>query len=321
VKHSGRIDQRPSFQFYPADWLAETGLRMCSLGARGLWMECLCIAFNSPERGVLRKQNASSVESKDLARMVGASEDEIEALLLELEAAGVFSRAPDGAIYSRRMIRDEKFRAQRAEAGRLGGIAGAKYGILGGRPSKTQANVERETPPSSSSSTSTTKKTTTKNPQPSPPDGVEFELVWRSYPNTAGRTPAEKICRALVKSRKATWAQLATASSNYAASVAGKDRQYVKHGSTFFGPKEHWRDFLEDSSRDGAKLGPWGYSGSIGGDDYYHPNEVNAFDAREEMEAKMRAERTPEENAAKDAADRAFFAEHSKNNARLLSGG
>jgi len=52
-----------------------------------------------------------------LARMVGASLQETEALLGELEAVGVFSRTPEGVIFSRRMVRDEELRQTRATGG------------------------------------------------------------------------------------------------------------------------------------------------------------------------------------------------------------
>jgi hypothetical protein len=52
-----------------------------------------------------------------LARMVGTSEQEVLALLEELEGFGVFSRTSDGVIYSRRMVRDEKVREARASGG------------------------------------------------------------------------------------------------------------------------------------------------------------------------------------------------------------
>jgi hypothetical protein len=49
--------------------------------------------------------------------MVGGSTDEVERLLAELEAAGVFSRTEEGIIFSRRMVQDEKVRELRASGG------------------------------------------------------------------------------------------------------------------------------------------------------------------------------------------------------------
>lgn len=144
MKHSAKVDGRPAFQFYPDAWMSDAGLRLSSLAARGLWADMLCLMFDSPERGVLRKQNGSKIESKDLAKMTGASQAEIEALLAEMDSNGVYSKAPDGAIYCRRMVREEHIRKVRSEAG-----------SQGGRPSKSKAKPKAEkTPPSPSPSPS-----------------------------------------------------------------------------------------------------------------------------------------------------------------------
>ena len=39
MRRSNKPDARPSFQFYPDDWLADAGLRMGSFAARGLWID------------------------------------------------------------------------------------------------------------------------------------------------------------------------------------------------------------------------------------------------------------------------------------------
>lgn len=46
--------KRPSFQFYPADWRNNAKLRRCSEGARGAWIDVLCLMHDSDEYGVLR---------------------------------------------------------------------------------------------------------------------------------------------------------------------------------------------------------------------------------------------------------------------------
>lgn len=111
----------PSIQFYPGDWMRSPDVRACSLSARGLWMDMLCYMHESPERGVLLLGNGSAVSSQQLARMVGDTRNEVTRRLSELEAAGVFSRREDGAIYCRRMVRDEEIRQSHAEAGSRGG--------------------------------------------------------------------------------------------------------------------------------------------------------------------------------------------------------
>lgn len=112
--------KRPSFQFYPADWRKDPCLSVCSLAARGLWIELMCIAHESAEYGVL-SINGKAMTDHQIARSVGESVASVTRLLAELEAAGVFSRDDKGAIFSRRMRKDEHIREVRAQAGRLGG--------------------------------------------------------------------------------------------------------------------------------------------------------------------------------------------------------
>jgi len=106
-------------KFYPADWRADPALRMCSLGARGLWMEMLCLMHEAEPRGSLLI-SGKTVTPRLLAGIVSVSPDEIEHWTSELEAAGVFSRDDDGVIYSRRMRRDEA----RSEVHRANGAKG-----------------------------------------------------------------------------------------------------------------------------------------------------------------------------------------------------
>lgn len=140
--------KRPAFQFYPSDWRKDSGLRLCSLAARGLWVELMCIAHESEEYGKL-KQNGRGFSHKTLAKLVGLSPQTTLKLLKELEENGVFSRDEDGAIYSRRMVRDEELRKIRAEAGSKGGNP-----ILLGNLVK-QNGKQKPTPSSSSSSSIT----------------------------------------------------------------------------------------------------------------------------------------------------------------------
>ncbi len=101
------------FKFWPADWQSDEGLRQCSLAARGLWIECIGLMHRATPYGhlVIRGRVPTA---RQLAAIVSAPEREVEKLLAELEGAGVFERTEDGAIYSRRMVRD----AAKSEEGR-----------------------------------------------------------------------------------------------------------------------------------------------------------------------------------------------------------
>jgi hypothetical protein len=112
--------KRPAFMFYPADWRKDPALRVCSVAARGLWMDMLCLMHESEPYGYL-VVNGEPVSDAELARLVGEPLAVVRKLLKELEARNVFSRTEKGVIYSRRFVRDEATRSARAAGGKLGG--------------------------------------------------------------------------------------------------------------------------------------------------------------------------------------------------------
>jgi len=107
-------------KFYPQDWRADEKLRLCSLSARGLWIEMLALMHRSERYGQLLISGHVPTDAQ-LAVQVGAPSQEVSAMLSELESAGVFSRAASGAIYSRRMTRDEKKARIARKNGKNGG--------------------------------------------------------------------------------------------------------------------------------------------------------------------------------------------------------
>lgn len=107
-------------KFFPSDWRADPALRMCSIGARGLWMEMLCVMHEATPRGAL-VINGKALVSRQIASLAGCALDEAEAMIAELEDAGVFSRGDDGTIISRRMQRDAEKEARDKANGKTGG--------------------------------------------------------------------------------------------------------------------------------------------------------------------------------------------------------
>lgn len=143
--------KRPSFQFYPGDWLNDAALRMCSTSARGLWIDMICIMHQGTDYGYL-KVNHKVILTANLARMVGSTLPEVEGWLAELEGAGVFSRDASGCVFSRRMIKDEELRNIRAKGGKLGG----NPVLMSAKTPQPKVNLDANLPltPSSSSSSS-----------------------------------------------------------------------------------------------------------------------------------------------------------------------
>jgi hypothetical protein len=130
--------KRPAFQFYPGDWRADVALRSCSIAARGLWIDLLCIAHDCEPYGHL-VVNGRQMTCAQMSGQVGLPAAQVRRLLDELIANGVARESDDGTIYSKRMVDDERLRNARSEGGKAGsehGEKGAAHGAKGGRPAK-----------------------------------------------------------------------------------------------------------------------------------------------------------------------------------------
>ncbi|MES2187293.1 MAG: hypothetical protein V4505_22275 [Pseudomonadota bacterium] len=237
--------KRPAFQFYPADWRKDAALQSCSVAAQGLWINALCVAHECAPYGHLTV-NGQPMNPAQIGRLAGVTADEAGRLIAELEAAGVVSRAADGTLFSRRMVRDEEARAVRAANGPKGaahGAAGAAFGVKGGRPATPKPPKEppnkppKQPPPSSSSSFSTSVEGV--------PDGTpaDFDHAWAAYPSRLGQSQSD--------ARKAWAARIAEGEDaallldgvrRYArwCTAYGTSPRFIKHAATFFGPDRHY---------------------------------------------------------------------------------
>lgn len=119
-------DKQPWFKFYPQDWRGDAKLRMCSIGARGLWAEMLCVMHEAEPYGYLLS-NGNTVTSRQMAALAGISQGECMKYMLELASAGVYSIDENKTIYSRRMVRDKA----KAERDRNNGKGGGNPQLVG----------------------------------------------------------------------------------------------------------------------------------------------------------------------------------------------
>lgn len=127
--------KRPSFQFYPADWLGNANLRRCTHEEKGIWIDVLCLLHDQEHYGVVRWS------LKEIAQAVGTSPAKLKALAAKGILKGVDSgpcaafvyipvsgRKPGPAVtllpqqegpvwFSSRMITDEYKRMVRGEGG------------------------------------------------------------------------------------------------------------------------------------------------------------------------------------------------------------
>jgi hypothetical protein len=122
-------------QLYTSDWRSDPCLRMCSIAARGLWIEMMCLMNEAEPYGHLIV-NGVAPNDTQLSMLTATPGDQLPDLIAELEAQGVFSRNGKGVIYSRRMTRDEKQRRISRQNGRNGG----NPTLLNEREKSTQDN-------------------------------------------------------------------------------------------------------------------------------------------------------------------------------------
>lgn len=132
--------KKPWMKWYARDWRGDGALRMCGYAARGLWADLLTLIHDEGDPYGHLVINGLRPTSAQLSRMLGGSAKEIDALLSELEAAGVFSRTDTGAIFSRRMVRD----MAKAERDRINGKGGGNPNL---KPPDNPTDGEGVNPP------------------------------------------------------------------------------------------------------------------------------------------------------------------------------
>lgn len=118
--------KRPSFQFYPADWLNDPALQVCSWEAKGLWIDLLCLMHQGSPYGHLTLPNGKPIDVKMLKKMLNFDQKMVKKfpkLFQELDENGVIKQTELCVFYSKRMVEDEaereswRARQQRHRAG------------------------------------------------------------------------------------------------------------------------------------------------------------------------------------------------------------
>ena len=127
--------KNPYATFFWRDWQADSKLRMCSVGARGLWMELLCIMAQNDEQFGHLSHHGQPIAGQVLCRMIGCTDQELASMQVELVAAGVPDIDANGVWSSRRLIRDEIAR-----------VNGQKNGKRGGNPALTPKSESNTIP-------------------------------------------------------------------------------------------------------------------------------------------------------------------------------
>ena len=87
----------PYIKFYCADWRADPRLRVCSLAARGLWIDMMTYMHEGEPYGHMTI-DGKQPNLPDIAALVARPIKEVRIALNELETRNVFSRDESGAI-------------------------------------------------------------------------------------------------------------------------------------------------------------------------------------------------------------------------------
>ena len=238
----------PSFQFYPGDWMKDPGLRSVSLEARGLWIDMLCLLFESGRRGYLQHATGKPVSDEQLARMTGSSSEQVSRLLRELEDSGVFSRTEHGTIYSRRMIRDERKRTACSDAGKRGG---GNPTFKGQTKGQAKGGSKQNPNPSSSISASSSTSTTEHTPQP-PAGGLDaqslFLIFWECYPLKV-KKPKALAAFLKLKPERALLDRMLEAIERQKQTMAWRKNngQFIPHPATWLNNRQ-WEDAIRPDS-------------------------------------------------------------------------
>jgi hypothetical protein len=112
----------PGFWFFTGDWMKDPELRFCSLFARGLLVDLLCILFEAKEQGYASNPDGTPRTNEQIvAAISGGDAPEKLAALEELEKSGALSRDSRGVLFSRRLSRLSELSAKRKQNGSKGG--------------------------------------------------------------------------------------------------------------------------------------------------------------------------------------------------------
>lgn len=117
------MSKQVGFWFYTGDWMKDPELRFCSLFARGLLIDLLCLMFEAKNQGELSKPDGTPRSDLDIANSIsGGTQQEKLAALKELVASGALKRdEKTGVLYSSRMRSLKDLKQVRSNAGSKGG--------------------------------------------------------------------------------------------------------------------------------------------------------------------------------------------------------
>ena len=234
--------KRPYFPFYPKDWLNDPALKACSLEAKGVWIDMLCLMHEGNPYGYLTLPNGNIIDPKMLAKLIPNSDQngtrwvrKCDRLVDELVTKGVLKRDENGVFYSKKMVSDEAERQSWRE-----------------RQAKHRGKDVTE---KSQPITSPITITYSNNNPPTPKGGEvnvkkEFDRFWKSYPRKENRPGAMKAFERAIRS--ADVSEILTGMETWQKSGKWDDPKFIPHAASFLNGRR-WEDELGVKPSKGVK--------------------------------------------------------------------
>ena len=252
----------PWMKFYPADWRADPRLRMCSLAARGLWIDLIAYMHEGEPYGYLTIDGAPPSLS-GIAALVGRPLGEVRKALAELEALQVFSRDASavysGAIFSRRMVRDRV----KAETDRTNGQRGGNPRLRNDATAAKPRDEERV----NRSDKAQTPESRVENPESripkfrtravadaTRPGASGFEDFWKAYPRRQGANPKAPARKLYAEALKAGVDPAAIAAGAQRCAEQDRDKigtPFIPQAATWLREKR-WEDYAANTQSSAA---------------------------------------------------------------------
>ncbi len=266
---TGAKMKRPWLKFYPADWRSDPRLRMCSLAARGLWIDLISYMHEGEPYGHLGLYGIHPTIA-EISGLVGRPEREVAAAFSELVAKGVCDQSDDGAIVSRRMVRD-KAKDERDQANGKGGGNPELIGRVN-QHDKPKSNgedkaqkLEARIPEKKEATGSEVEPVRSKLKYP-----AAFQGWWLAYPTTPVMSKKEA---------NAAWNRLSEPDRLAAITALPKYREWLKskpdhpvvHACRFLSQRRF--DGFEEAPHSAAEATPTGFYAADG------TPELDAWDA------------------------------------------
>lgn len=225
-------EQRPSFPFYPKDWLGSASVSAMPLAAQGLYMRLMAFAWLS---------DGLPADDDALRRLAGVERGEWRKVWPLVEPLW---EAREGRLYQRRLEEVRQRSADYAEAKREAGRKGGRSSVEARREangtaqpqSKAEANGQAEPKPSVAVAVAVPKSSPSLR---SEEDEARFARFWAAYPNKE----AKKVARQAWNKLRVDDALLAVmlAAIAWQGTTERWQRGIIPHPSTWLNQRR-WED-------------------------------------------------------------------------------